>query len=113
MIDSYSFGEIIVNGEKYNNDLIIFPDYVKANWWRQEGHSLHPDDLDDVIKAKPEILVIGNGANSVMKVPSETKEYIKSLGIKLIIKKTGKACKTYNKLIEKGKNAVAALHLTC
>ena len=42
----------------------------------------------------------------------ETKEYIESKGIELIVEPTDKACEMY-KEISKNKKAVAALHLTC
>jgi len=33
MIESYKFGEIIINGKKYSSDLIIFEDYIYDSWW--------------------------------------------------------------------------------
>jgi hypothetical protein len=36
MIESYSFGQILINGKKHNSDLIIFKDHIFDNWWRSE-----------------------------------------------------------------------------
>ena len=47
MIDSYSFGEIVINGKRYTSDVIIFSDSVDDNWWRKSGHLLHKDDLKE------------------------------------------------------------------
>lgn len=112
MIESYSFGEIVVDGKKYTNDVIVFPDRVESNWWRKEGHSLHPEDIDKVIEESPDILIVGTGAYGRMKIPSETRKYIESNGIELIAKKTEAAFKAYNEL-SNSKKVVAALHLTC
>jgi len=113
MIDSFSFGKISVSGQKYTNDLIIFPNKIFDNWWREQGHQLDKTDLDRVIEEKPETLVIGSGVNGKMNVPKETIDYLDKHEIKPIIEKTPAACKTYNKLVEEGKDAAAALHLTC
>ena len=112
MINSYDFGRIVVDGKAYTSDVIIFPDKVKDNWWRKEGHALHIEDIESVVKDKPEVLIVGTGKYGILKVLPETKEYIESKGIELIVEPTEKACEMYNE-ITKNKKAVAALHLTC
>ena len=98
MIDSYSFGKIVIEGKIFNSDVIIYQDNIDHKWWRKEGHLLQKEDLYDVLKHRPKILIVGTGNPGLMKVPEETKQYIKSKGIKLIIDNTEKACKIYNKL---------------
>ncbi len=112
MIDSYEFGRIVINGKRYNSDLIVFPDKVRDGWWRKEGHRLHVEDLKDVLEAKPEVLVVGTGYSGLMTVPPETRKYVESEGIELIAQRTAEACKTFNRLVQSRK-VVAALHLTC
>ena len=113
MIENYSFGQILINGKKYNSDLIIFKDYIYDSWWRKEGHNLCIDDIKEIIDEKPDTLIIGTGYYGLMKVPEELIEHIKSSGIKqVIVKKTGEACTEYNKLYKKN-NLIAAFHLTC
>ena len=112
MIDSYDFGQIIIDGKRYNSDLVLFPDRVKDDWWRKMGHRLQMEDLKDVLEAKPEVLVVGTGYYGAMTVPTETRKHVESEGIELIVEKTAKACKTFNRLVTSRK-AVAALHLTC
>ena len=113
MIDSYDFGRIVIDGKKYTNDVIIFPNRVMSSWWRKEGHRLHINDLNEVLKEKVEVLIVGTGYSELMKVPTETKEFIESTGFKLIIQPSKEACKTYNSLVKSGKKVIAALHLTC
>ena len=113
MIENYSFGQILIDGKKYNSDLIIFKDHIYDSWWRKEGHNLCIDDIKEIINKKPDVLIIGTGYFGLMKVPKELIENVKSSGTKqVIVKKTGDACNEYNKICKK-KNIVAAFHLTC
>lgn len=112
MIESYDFGQIIVNGRRYTRDIIIFPDNVKDGWWRKEGHKLSLEDLKEVFEAKPEVLLIGTGYSGLMKVPQDVKDYATSKNIELIVENTRQACQTYNRLY-RSKKVIAAFHLTC
>jgi hypothetical protein len=112
MIESFSFGTIVIDGEEISHDLIIYPDRIDANWWRVKAHSLELEDLTEVFAFEPEVLIVGTGANGRMRFPDETQEHIKSGGIELFIADTGHACEVYNELKDK-KKTVAVLHLTC
>ncbi|MEW6685468.1 MAG: Mth938-like domain-containing protein [Candidatus Edwardsbacteria bacterium] len=113
MIESYSFGQIKIDGKTYTSDVIIYPNRVNASWWRKGGHCLCLEDLTEVLQDKPEILIIGTGAAGIMQVPKETKEKMEKAGIELHILKTKESCKKYNELLKAGKKVIAALHLTC
>ncbi len=112
MIGEYDFGRIAVDGKVYNSDLIILPDRVIANWWRQKGHRLAVDDLQEVIAAEVEVLVVGTGKFGAMKVPPETVEALQVRGIKLQIAPTEQACQIFEHLCDQ-KRTAAALHLIC
>ena len=112
MIESYDFGSIVVDGTKFERDLIIYPDRIDRSWWRKEGHELCVGDIQEIVEAKPEILIVGTGYSGMMRVLPETKQRLASSGIELITSKTEEACKTYNDL-SKPRRIVAALHLTC
>jgi len=112
-IDSYSFGVMTVDGTEYRADLIVFPDRVRSNWWRRQGHILAVEDLEDVLGFKPEVLVIGRGASGLMEIPASTKNVLQQEGIEVIAKKTGQAWALFNEQIEKGRKVVGAFHLTC
>ncbi len=111
-IDSYHFGQIVVNGKNYSSDVVIFPDRVRDNWWKKRGHQLCLDDIAEVLTENPEVLVVGTGTSGLMKVLSEVKQTAQAQGIKLIVETTDKACNTYNRLCH-SQRVVAALHLTC
>lgn len=112
MINSYSFGNITIDNQKFTKDLIIYLDHINSNWRRKTGHLLTEDDIIEIIEYKPEILIIGIGASGLMKVDDKLKEKLKALGIVFIIKKTAEAVMEYSR-VYKEKKVVAVLHLTC
>jgi hypothetical protein len=112
MIDSYSFGSIVIDGKKYRKDLFIFPERIKENWRRSKGHLLTEEDIKEVLDYRPEIFIIGTGASGLMKVDNGVKEKLQSMGIDYVVKKSRDAVDEYNR-IYKDKKAVCALHLTC
>jgi hypothetical protein len=118
MIEKYDFGILRVAGKEYHHDVILYPEvdgreeHVVENWWRQEGHRLDKADLEEVVKAKPEMLVVGTGYHACMKVPQETLDFLNGLGIEVLVEPTQNACQIYNQRRDIRK-VVAALHLTC
>ena len=61
-IDSYRFGQIIVDGQAYTKDIIILPERVIPDWWRKSGHNLSVNDLEAVFESQPHVLVVGQGS---------------------------------------------------
>ena len=112
-IDSYLFGKIVIDGTTYNKDCLILGGSVQANWWRKQVHLLAPEDLQPVIAARPEVLVVGCGASGLMKVSEDLNQVLREYGIKLFTANTSKAVARFNELAGKGENVAAALHLTC
>jgi len=110
-IDSYSFGKIIIDGKIFTKDVIIFPERVFSPWWRREGHHLDMDDLGEVLREKPDVLVIGKGYFGNMEVPEALVHDLAIEGIRVIVKNTAEAVGVFNVLDVRKK--AAALHLTC
>ncbi len=111
-IDSYNFGRIAINGKNHTSDVIIFPDRVQDDWWRDESHELTLKDITGIIEENPEILLVGTGASGMMRVLPEVKRAAEARHIQLITQPTREACATYNQL-SRARKTVAALHLTC
>ena len=112
-IDAYRFGEIVVDGLKYHNDIIIFSDHILDSWWRKKGHEVQLKDLEEVLREKDiEVLVIGKGDPGYMDLNSETKKALEARGIQVILQPTKKAWKTFN-AIKEIRKTVGAFHLTC
>lgn len=112
-IESYEFGRVVVDGREYRADVIILPERVVGDWWRLEGHGLAPEDLKEVVAAKPKTLIVGTGAYGVLSVPEDTVTFLEGRGIKLEAHETAKAVRRYNELAASGERVAAGLHLTC
>lgn len=113
MIEQYSFGNIVINGGTYINDIKIIQGKVVPEWWRKSGHFVDVDDIQDILKSKPDILVLGKGSPGQMKSTESLREFLKNNGIELIEEKTSEAVKTFNRLFKAGKNVSAGFHLSC
>jgi len=113
MIEDYAFGRLRVRGETFFRDLIIYPDRVTEGWWRKKGHEVCAEDLQEVLAASPEIVVLGTGAGGRVNMLPEAEEMLRGIGAQVIAQPTEEACQTYNRLVSEGRNVVAALHLTC
>lgn len=112
MIDDFVFGCVVIDGQPYTQDVVIYPDRVQEGWLRKAGHRLDPGDLEGILEEKARTLVVGTGEVGLMRVPRETLEYLESNGFEVILQPTTEACETYNRLAELGP-IIAALHLGC
>lgn len=113
LIDSYRFGEMLVNGRSFTSDLVIFSDHINDQWWRESGHNVGADDLTEIINSRPEVLVIGRGKLGAMKIPAKVCDDILDMGIQLVHARTEEAIAVYNQMATCGKNVIGAFHLTC
>lgn len=117
-IEAYAFGRMEYGGKTYTSDLIIYPDRVDDSWRRLQGHLLQIEDLENILKAAPDILVIGTGNMGVMKVPPRLIEQLENKNIRLFVEPTAAAVKTFNDFnalnsADKSKRVIGAFHLTC
>jgi hypothetical protein len=103
---------INIDGQQHTSDLKIFPDKVHTGWWRQEGHLLHIEDIQDAIVESPDAIIIGTGASGALRVPDAIKDQLDSMGIDLIALPTRQAAETHNSMI-RSKRVITCLHLTC
>jgi hypothetical protein len=114
-IESYRFGEMVIDGKRFTRDLKIIKGAVQENWWRSQGHRVQLSDISDIISAGPRILVIGTGASGLMRLQQGLPEQLSARGIRLEAVPTEHAVVVFNELLSKnGAEAVtAAFHLTC
>lgn len=112
-ISEYTFGKIVVDGQTYTSDVIITPEQVIDSWWRKQGHRLDKDDLEKIIDANPDCLLVGTGYYGRMDVPQETIQYLQSKNIQIEYAPTKDAISELNQLQKRCARIVAALHLTC
>jgi hypothetical protein len=111
-IEAYRFGQIVVDNKAYSKDLLILPDGVLGNWWRKQGHLLQTADLEAVLQASPDLLIVGQGSFARMSIAPQARQALEAAGIELIAEPTQKACQTYSRL-RTTRRVAAALHLTC
>ncbi len=115
MIESYSFGQMVVDGKEYHDDLLICEGEVKSGWVRKRGHQLQPEDLNWVVDRNPDLLVVGTGRSGRMKVPEETKSFLGENRIALWVGDTADAKDYFNarRKEKDGEKIAGAFHLTC
>ncbi len=113
-INHYEFGKVIVDKKVYSWDIKIVKGEVVPNWYRKEGHKLYLEDIKDILDVSPKTIIVGTGANSVMEVLDEVKDYCKNKNINLYILNSYEAVNLFNKAVEENKETIAlCLHLTC
>jgi hypothetical protein len=110
-IESYSFGRVTVDGREETADVIVLPERIVRNWRRRDGHSLVPEDLDEVLEELPGRLVIGTGADGRLHPDPVTLELLRQRGIQVESLPTDEAVRRLQELDPAG--TAAALHLTC
>ena len=114
-ITAYGFGNIEINGQRYTSDLKIIKGHIKPDWWRKSGHLLHLEDIRDIIKSKPRIVVVGTGYSGLMHLADGLIKDLKESGIEIDALPSKKAVQRFNDLITKygPEHTAFAIHLTC
>jgi len=113
MIETCSFGTIVIDGKRYSSDLIIYPDNrVEDRWRRRSGHALSGDDIGRLIKSEPEVIIAGTGVSGMMKPERALEDLLRKKGIAFISEPNQKAMEIYNEL-SSTKKVGACFHLTC
>lgn len=113
VIESYSFGSMLIAGTIYTKDVVIFPNgSILSPWWRNQGHVLATGDLQELLGTEPEIIICGTGFMGVMRPTEELQEYLASNNTEFIVQKSSKAVETYNQLAG-NKKVGGCFHLTC
>jgi len=113
MIESFSFGVMVIGGRRITSDLTIYPNgRIQDGWWRSRGHKLIRRDIQALVDSNPEVIIVGMGVNGLMKPERGLDKWVQSLGIEFMAGPNDKAVAWYNQQI--GKNRVGAcFHLTC
>ena len=113
MISEFSFGRIVVKGQICNNDIKIVQGLLVPDWWRKSGHTVEIEDVQDLLDADPEVLVIGKGQPGYMSITDELRQCLEKKCITLIEEPTAQAVKTFNRLLETGKKVSGGFHVGC
>ena len=112
-ITRYEFGHIEIDGQNYDQDVIVYDHMIDSPWWRQQGHNLFINDLTRILEEQPEVLIVGTGFYGRMQVSDELLSELRKQGIEPQVFTTQKAVEEFNQLQQQHKHVAAALHLTC
>ncbi len=110
-IDGASFGSITVDGKRYPHDVWIFADGSIRR--RDRDHEFTLDELDLLLKGKPELVVVGTGQSGCVQVDKEAAELAVKQGVKMIDDITPNALEKYNEVVKAGRKVAGAFHVTC
>jgi hypothetical protein len=112
-ISSIKFGSITIDGRVYENDVILTWDGKVKAAETETRHLIGTKELSQLILERPEIIVIGTGQTSLVRISPEVVKLADEKKLKIIEKPTPAAVKEFSELAHLGKKVVAYLHLTC
>lgn len=110
-IISYSDDSFQLKDKLITSNLVISNDRLIENWTIDSYCNLATQHLDEFISWQPEIILIGTGTVPSFPNP-DLITYVTSRSIGLEIMDTGAACRSYNLLLNEGRNVVAILFLS-
>ena len=106
-IKSYEAGKLVINGDVYQNSVIITADKIIA-WKPNTLSDLTAEHFKDIAELKPEIVILGTGPTHCFPEQKLLADLInQQIGIEIMC--TRSACTTYNILMGEDRNAIAAL----
>jgi uncharacterized protein len=107
-INSYEQGSIVIGDKCFISSLIITPSTVIKNWPPQTFADIATHHLKQIIELKPELILLGTGYKQHF---PDTDMFlsIAKLDIGFELMDTGAACRSYNILLQEGRNVAAAL----
>lgn len=112
MINAYVYGKMIIQGQHYTEDLILYPGPVVAPWQRHNHHKVNITDIAVILDEQPDYFIIGTGSVGGMQVLPEAQEHLLEQGIQLVFEPTEFAYRLYNHICEKSW-VIGAFHLRC
>ena len=107
-ISSYEQGSIQISNERFVNSFIITPYIVIRNWPPQTFADIASHHLEQILEIKPELILLGTGRQQHF-LESDLFLNVAKLNIGFEVMDTGAACRSYNILLEEGRNVAAAL----
>ena len=115
---SYSFGRIVFDNIEYESDIYVTTlgsvkersEYCYEKFGT--GHVLSKKEIQDNIDKDTELLIVGLGASSRMKIQEDALDWLKQSNIKVIAGDTLSATKTFNKIYRE-KKTFGIFHITC
>ena len=117
-IESFSFGSIVIGSKTYGRDILILPDGTikrrrASTRFGIGSHVIKKGEINELVKANPEVVVVGTGTNAWAQLASDAELCVKEAKIELIALPSEKATEKFNQLTDEGKKVAALIHITC
>lgn len=109
-IISYSDDSFTLKDKVIKSNIIVSNDRLIENWRVASYKILALQHMNSIIEWQPEIILLGTGKESGFQ-NYELLSYFAAKKIGFEIMNTGAACRSYNLLIDEGRNVVACLFL--
>lgn len=116
-IESFKFGSIIIGGKRYGRDVLMLADGTvkqrKGGFWKFGSHVIKKAEIEELLKASPEVVVVGTGTSAKANLASDAELSLKEAKIELITLPSREAVERLNRLAQEGKRVSALVHITC
>lgn len=117
-MDNVKFGVMGIGGRKYRvRDVIIFPDGTvqrrKFDRWLASHHKYGKEDVEGLMIAGAETVVVGTGIFSGVKLSDEMREYSRNGNCKLVDLPSREAMQKFNDQVDSGNRIGALIHMLC
>jgi hypothetical protein len=107
-IDGRDYWQVLIIGGK-----VIPREVEKIKQKYGTDHVISDQEQKLLLSGQPEVILIANGWNGVLKVSQDFKKKVEEAGVELKVVLTPKVVGEYNRLIESGKKVNALIHTTC
>jgi len=108
-ITAYDIGHVEINNKIINTTCLVSPRYA-AEWDVNNFQTLSAKQMSALIALEPEIILLGTGAKHILPNEPLLKTLVNThIGFEIM--NTAAACRTYNLLMNEGRNVVAGLFM--
>ena len=108
-IHAYDQNLIRIGNESFSSSLIATPSIIRI-WEPNKFTDIIPHHLNYVLEIKPEIILLGTGTKQYFPT-GDLLSWISENNINIEFMDTGATCRSYNILLEEGRNVAALLIL--
>jgi len=110
LFTGYGDGYVKVNDQRFDRHMIVAPDHAVVEWDAPSFEALTPEHFERLLELKPEIVILGTGERLHFPHPRLTRPLSEaSVGFEAM--DTRAACRTYNILMDEGRQVVAAIFI--
>jgi len=103
-------GHVIVNGQRYEQTVVVTPQQVFTDWPPQDFAALDEAHFAWFLAFEPEVVLIGTGERQQFAHPRLYRQLVEAnIGVEFM--DTAAACRTYDILVSEDRKVIAAILL--